>query len=228
VQLTEVEEKLLSGGSTRTAIVGLGGVGKTQLALELAYQVRDKYRNCSVIWIPATNTESLHQAYLDVARQLGIVGCEDIQADVKRLVKDYLSRDSAGQWLLVFDNADDINMWAGQVGSKPGSDRLIDYLPKSKHGCILFTSRDRKTAVKLAQRNVVQLTEMGEDIAMQLLQKCLIDPGLVTSQILRPCFKSSLTCPLLSFKLPHILTRTGSHSQSICYSWRIKKKSSSY
>ncbi|PVH69399.1 TPR-like protein [Cadophora sp. DSE1049] len=179
VQLTEVEEKLLSGGSTRTAIVGLGGVGKTQLALELAYQVRDKYRNCSVIWIPATSTESLHQAYLDVARQLGIAGCEDIQADVKRLVKDHLSKESAGHWLLVFDNADDINMWTGQVESKPGSERLIDHLPKSKYGCVLFTSRDRKTAVKLAQRNVVQLTEMGEEIAMQLLQKCLIDPGLV-------------------------------------------------
>ncbi|KAH9205088.1 P-loop containing nucleoside triphosphate hydrolase protein [Leptodontidium sp. 2 PMI_412] len=182
VQLTEVEEKLLSGGSTRTAIVGLGGVGKTQLALELAYQVRDKYRNCSIIWIPATNTESLHQAYVDVARQLDIAGCEDIQADVKRLVKDHLSKDSAGQWLLVFDNADDINMWTGQVGSKPGSKRLIDYLPKSKHGCILFTSRDRKTAVKLAQQNVIQLTEMGEDIATQFLQKCLIDPGLVNDK----------------------------------------------
>ncbi|KAH9204602.1 P-loop containing nucleoside triphosphate hydrolase protein [Leptodontidium sp. 2 PMI_412] len=179
VQLAEVEEKLLSGGSTRTAIVGLGGVSKTQLALELAYQIRDKYRNCVVIWIPATNVESLYQAYLDVARQLGIAGCEDTQVDVKRLIKDHLSNESAGQWLLVFDNADDINMWTGQVGSKPGSERLIDYLPKSKHGCVLFTSRDKKTAVKLTQQNVVQLTEMGEDIAMQLLQKCLIDPGLV-------------------------------------------------
>ncbi|KAH6718620.1 hypothetical protein BKA61DRAFT_641030, partial [Leptodontidium sp. MPI-SDFR-AT-0119] len=182
VQLTEVEEKLLSGKSTRTAIVGLGGVGKTQLALELAYQVRDKYRNCSVIWIPATNTESLHQAYLDVARQLGIPGCEEIQADVKRLVKDHLGKESAGQWLLVFDNADDLSMWTSQVGSEPGFERLIDYLPKSKRGCVLFTSRDRKTAVRLAQQNVIQLTEMGEEIAMQLLQKCLIDPDLVENR----------------------------------------------
>jgi Cdc6-like AAA superfamily ATPase len=113
VQLAEVEEKLLSGGNTRIAIVGLGGISKTQLALELAYQVRDKHRNCAVIWIPATNVESLYQAYVNIARQLGITGCEDMQADVKRLVKNYLSKESAGQWLLVFDNADDINMWTG-------------------------------------------------------------------------------------------------------------------
>jgi hypothetical protein len=94
--------------------------------------------------------ESLHQAYLDVARQLSIPGCEEDQADVKRLVQGHLSKESVGQWLLVFDNADDIDMWIGLAGSVPGSDRLIDYLPKSKHGSILFTSRDRKAAVKLA------------------------------------------------------------------------------
>jgi hypothetical protein len=45
--------------------------------------------NCLAIWIPATNMESLYQAYLDVARQLGIAGCEEEQADVKRLVQGY-------------------------------------------------------------------------------------------------------------------------------------------
>ena len=138
----------------------------TQLALELVYQVRDKYRNCSVIWIPATNMESLHQEYLDVARQLGIVGCEEDRADVKRLVQGHLSNGTAGQWLLIFDNADDINMWTGQAGSEPGSDRLIDYLPKSEHGCILFTSRDRKAAVKLVQQNIIELPEIGKDTAL--------------------------------------------------------------
>jgi Cdc6-like AAA superfamily ATPase len=181
-QLAQLEGKLFVGEqTTKVAITGLGGVGKTQLVLALVFRVRDKYRNCSVIWIPATNMESLHQAYLDVARQLSIAGCEEEQADVKRLVQGYLSKESAGQWLLVFDNADDINMWIVEAGSKPGSGRLIEYLPRSNQGCIVFTSRDRKTAVKLAYQNIVEVPEMDEDIATQLLQKCLVNPGLATN-----------------------------------------------
>lgn len=76
----------VGGRTTKFAITGLGGIGKTQLVLELVYRVRDKYENCSVIWIPATNIESLHQAYLDVAQQLKIPGQEEDNADVKRLV----------------------------------------------------------------------------------------------------------------------------------------------
>jgi tetratricopeptide (TPR) repeat protein len=181
-QLAQLEGKLFVGEqTTKVAITGLGGVGKTQLVLALAYRIREKYRNCSVIWIPATNMESLHQAYLDVARRLSIAGCEEEKADVKRLVQGYLSKESTGQWLLVFDNADDINMWIAEAGSEPGSGRLIEYLPRSNQGCIVFTSRDRKTAVKLAHQNIVEVPEMDEDIATQLLQKCLVNPGLATS-----------------------------------------------
>ncbi len=54
--------------NTKTALVGLGGVDKTQLALELAYRIRvKKYKNCSVFWITATDMESIHQAYREVA-----------------------------------------------------------------------------------------------------------------------------------------------------------------
>jgi Cdc6-like AAA superfamily ATPase len=95
----------------KLAITGLGGVGKTQIVLELAYRIREKYPECSVFWIPATTTESLQQAYLDVGQQLGIPGLQKEQADVKKLVQRYLSQESAGQWLLIFDNADDMDMW---------------------------------------------------------------------------------------------------------------------
>jgi GTPase SAR1 family protein len=183
-QLTQLEEMLFTKDHTiKAAITGLGGVGKTQLVLELLYRTKDKHKDCSMIWIPATNMESLHQGYLDVARQLGIPGWEDEKADVKRLVQEYLSRDDAGQWLLVFDNADDIEMWTGKPQSsqqhEKASSRLIDYLLKSKQGCIIFTTRDRKAAVKLAQQNIVEVSEMDEEVATQLLQKCLVNPDVV-------------------------------------------------
>ncbi|APA11278.1 hypothetical protein sscle_07g060480 [Sclerotinia sclerotiorum 1980 UF-70] len=180
-QLTEVEAKLFTGGRvTKVAITGLGGIGKTQLLLELVYRIRDRYKDCLVIWIPATNTESLHQAYREVARQLKIPGSDEDKADAKKLVQNYLSKESAGRWLLVFDNADDVNMWI--TVSRSGSGRLIDCLPRSEQGCIVFTTRDRKTAVKLAHQNIVEVPEMGEDVAIQLLQKCLVDPDLVNNR----------------------------------------------
>ncbi|RYP37008.1 hypothetical protein DL768_010903 [Monosporascus sp. mg162] len=158
----------------------LGGVGKTQLALELVYRIRAEHKNCSVIWIPATSKESLGQAYLNAAGQLDISGCEDDKADVKRLVQGYLSSQSAGQWLLVFDNADDIGMWVSK--SAPESGRLIDCLPKSSYGSIIFTTRDKKTAVRLAGRNVVEMSEMDEAGGKQLLEKYLVNQDLLRNK----------------------------------------------
>ncbi|KAF4625403.1 hypothetical protein G7Y89_g12766 [Cudoniella acicularis] len=183
-ELAKVEEKLFSRGqTTKVAIWGLGGVGKTQLLLEFVYRIKDEHKNCSVIWIPATNMESLYQTYLDIAQLLGIPAWEDKEADVKKLVEEYLSRDDAGQWLLVFDNADDIDMWIAKPGSgAQESGGLIDYLPRSKQGSIMFTTRDRKTAVKLAQENIVEVQEMNEELSVLLLQKCLVNPDLVKNR----------------------------------------------
>jgi hypothetical protein len=178
--LAGLEERLFAENSTtRIAIWGLGGVGKTQLVLELVYRTKDQNPSCSIIWIPATNIESLEQSYLEVARKLSIPGWGEETADVKRLVQAYLSKESAGQWLLVFDNADDIDMWIAKSRSGQGSGRLVEYLPSSKQGCIIFTTRDRKTAVKLAHHNVVKVPEMDENVATQLLRKCLVDKDLI-------------------------------------------------
>ena len=199
-QLAQLEGMLLAKDHTaKIAITGLGGVGKTQLVLELLFRTKNKHPSCSVIWIPATNKESLHQGYLDAAQQLGILGWENDKEDVKRLVQDYLGKESIGRWLLVFDNADDIDMWIAKPGSglQAGSQRLIDYLPKSKQGAILFTTRDRRLAVKLAQQNVVEVPEMGEEAA-QLLKKYLVDPKLVDSRQDTGALLQQLTYPSTS------------------------------
>jgi tetratricopeptide (TPR) repeat protein len=192
-ELAQLEGKIfVEDGTTKIAITGLGGVGKTQLLLELVYKTRKKYENCSIIWIAAINMESVQQAYLDVARQLRIPGWEADKVDVKRLVKEYLSKESAGQWLLVFDNADDIDMWIDRTDQE--SDPLIEYLPRSIQGCIVFTTRDRKAAVKLAHQNIVEVLQMNESAATQLLQRCLVNQDLIKNERDTKALLEQLTC----------------------------------
>jgi Cdc6-like AAA superfamily ATPase len=87
LQLAELEAKLFVGAlTTKVAITGPGGTGKTQLALELAYRIRQQLKNCSVFWVSASDMESLYQAYSHIARRLNIPGWDDEKADVKKLV----------------------------------------------------------------------------------------------------------------------------------------------
>jgi GTPase SAR1 family protein len=111
-QLDELENMLFTGArTTQVAVFGLGGVGKTSLTIELVYRIKKQYEDCSIFWIPATNFESLQQAYLNICQQLQLPGWDNNCQDPKRLLQSYLSQASAGRWLLVFDNADDINLW---------------------------------------------------------------------------------------------------------------------
>jgi tetratricopeptide (TPR) repeat protein len=181
-QLDRLEKTLFTEDqSAKVAIIGLGGVGKTQIALELAYRIQRRYPECSVFWVPATNIESLQQAYLEIGRQLQIPGLEEEQADVKKLVQSYLTGESAGRWLLIFDNADDMNMWIGSADNRDLSHGLIDYLPRSRQGFLVFTTRSRKVAVKLSQHNVTEVAEMDEDVATQMLSNSLIDQKLLNN-----------------------------------------------
>ena len=156
-------------------------MGKTQVVLELVYRVRQSNPDCSVLWLPAINAESLQQAYLEAGQRLGISGIKEERADVKKLVQDHLNQESAGRWLLIFDNADDIDMWIKKDGDGNGPPALKGYLPRSSQGRIIFTTRSRKVAVKLAQQNVIEVSEMDEKIAGLLLRKSLINQDLLTS-----------------------------------------------
>ncbi|PVH75932.1 FabD/lysophospholipase-like protein, partial [Cadophora sp. DSE1049] len=175
-ELIQLEKLLFSeSGPKKIAVFGLGGVGKTSLTIELVYRIREHHEDCSIFWIPATNFESLQQAYFNICKQLYLPGWDNKNEDPKRLLQSFLSQASAGQWLLVFDNADDISMWTGSQGSDQVSRRLMDYLPSSQDGRIMFTSRDKKTAYGLVQRSqhIVEVPELSEAVAIDLLQKYL-------------------------------------------------------
>ena len=73
-------------------------------------------------------------------------------------------------------------MWIHPPGSEPGSGALKEYLPKSKQGCVVSTMRDKKATVKLAGWDIVEVLELDDDGAIQLLQESLIHPSLLGDQ----------------------------------------------
>jgi tetratricopeptide (TPR) repeat protein len=146
----------------KTVIVGLGGIGKTQIVLELAYRTKERYPGCSVLWLPATDVETLQQAFTNIGRGLKVPGIEKDQADATKLVQHYLTQQSAGQWLLIVDNIDDMDIWKTE---------LRNHLPRSQTGCIVFTTRTRKVAVEISLSNVIEVQKMDAKMATELLIK---------------------------------------------------------
>ncbi|THD00199.1 hypothetical protein EYZ11_000390 [Aspergillus tanneri] len=174
-EIAKVEELFgKMNGPSKVAICGLGGVGKTQIALELAYRVRERDPTCSVFWIPCTSYASIEQAYMGIAQTIGIQ--EVKPADAKERVKGHLSQASGQKWLLIFDNADNMDMW---VGGKAGVIELANYLPQSEEGHILFTTRNRKLAVRLASPFLVDISEPDIETSVKILEKALLQNDLL-------------------------------------------------
>jgi KaiC/GvpD/RAD55 family RecA-like ATPase len=171
-QLAVLEAKLFSDKQTTTlAIVGPGGTGKSQLALELAYTTRQKNKNCLVFWVDAGDMDSLYQSYASIAQKLDVPGWKDEKADVKQLVKLYLEREAVKQCLLVFDNID-LSRGPDDLSTTRAAD-LIDYLPQSELCSIVFTTTNSDTAKRLASDNLVELQEMTPDTAEKMLENHL-------------------------------------------------------
>jgi tetratricopeptide (TPR) repeat protein len=165
----------------RAALVGLGGAGKTQIALECAFQIQSISPMCSVFWVCASDAISFDNAYRDIGEQFKIPGLEDDKSDVKRLVRTQLSKERTGSWLMIVDNADDFELFYNDTDIN-GTVAFSEYLPFSMLGMILFTTRDRKAATRYAASNVIDVDEMDDTESRELLQRSLQNKRLINDE----------------------------------------------
>ncbi|KAG9240863.1 hypothetical protein BJ878DRAFT_536863 [Calycina marina] len=138
------------------AIHGLGGVGKSQVALHYA-NISMKLFDV-IVWIPSETHVKMAQAIANFAVKLGIPRNDtnakegDIQMVTK--VKEWLNS-SSRTFLLIFDNAEDISV-------------VLPVWPSSNRGSILVTTRSSSTASKRAS-NILHLNSFDPEAGKQAL-----------------------------------------------------------
>jgi tetratricopeptide (TPR) repeat protein len=176
--LGTLEETLFGPEPNRkVALVGLGGVGKTQVALHFAYQTKEKRPDYSIFWVPTLSEQSIIQAYTEIASKVGLRKSNKDE-DIRELIRQHFSSNKAGKWLMIVDNADDQELIFGDA-EKPG---IEEYLPESEDGLILLTTRSRQVAVDFAGPNVIEVQQMDPVEATYLIEKSLTRKDLIQDE----------------------------------------------
>ncbi|KAK2023087.1 hypothetical protein LX32DRAFT_628702 [Colletotrichum zoysiae] len=162
---------------------GLGGTGKSQMALDYAQRNKDRYN--PILWLDATNEDSMRSSFKGCATQLQVqVGHVENQGSVfedpavqavNRWLRDRTEADD--QWLVIVDNADDIH-WG-----------LKKIIPKGQRGSVIITSQDSRSPLLLnGACEQVRIDVMSPTEAATLLLKHLkIDTASASKETRRYC-----------------------------------------
>ncbi|OAG12575.1 HET-domain-containing protein, partial [Paraphaeosphaeria sporulosa] len=149
-ELSKMHE-LLHGHSSRAAVVlhGLGGIGKTQLAVE--YIRRHKEKHTAIFWLNANDEDSLQLSFHSIAQQVlqshpsnKMLGSVDLEGDLNRVViatKAWLNLHGNTRWLLIYDNYDNPRI---SNKSNRSTVNIRQYLPESDQGSIIITTRSAR------------------------------------------------------------------------------------
>jgi len=143
-----------------SAISGLGGIGKTQVALEYAYRHRQDYH--AVLWGRADTRESLISTFVTIASLLGFPQKdEQDQMVIVEAVKKWLMDRS--RWLFILDNADDVAL-------------VQEFLPAAFRGHLLLTTRAQTTGKVVESRLEVEVMRPGIGALLLLRRARILDP----------------------------------------------------
>jgi transcriptional regulator with XRE-family HTH domain len=156
-----------------SALHGLGGMGKTQIALEYAYRYALEYS--AVFWIEAETGESIISSLVRIAEALQV--SERHEADPQRIVavvQRWLGTHS--RWLLIWDNLDDLAL-------------LPRFLPSARQGAFLLTTRTPVLGT-LAQGIPLSPMEQEEALLLLLRRAKVLEPAATREHLAQFALRS--------------------------------------
>ena len=140
--------------SQSAAIAGLGGIGKTQTAIEYAYRYfYDESIYEWAFWVRADTELNIVTGLAELARSLdlGEGKLDELAERARRWLETH------DRWLLIFDNADDPKL-------------LEPWMPKNLQGWVLLTSR-AKRFVSLGIKAPIELKAFSQQESIEFLQE---------------------------------------------------------
>ncbi|KAH8586516.1 hypothetical protein B0O99DRAFT_695415 [Bisporella sp. PMI_857] len=168
--MESLQSKLeVDGVHTRAALCGLPSVGKSSAAREYARQYGTRYPN-AVVW--AVNAETYSSFQRDLY-EMGIPSSGNTYPFPEN-IHGRLSSRSLARWLMVLENANDWNLLVG-----PGS--ILQHIPRSSNGSVLFITRDKYVARRLVSTtNIETLDCFNKPEAEELLRSIIGKPNLAS------------------------------------------------
>ncbi|KAF8442501.1 P-loop containing nucleoside triphosphate hydrolase protein [Kalaharituber pfeilii] len=209
----EIDEGRAATDITQVVLHGMGGMGKTQIALEYVYRHRKDYS--STFWINASSEQTTKTNFIQIMEQLiehhatlideldykhigsllGMAGKLDSaglfstekpeeEQQVIKAVKKWLTAEQNDKWLLVFDNLDDLESFD-----------INDYIPPCDFGTVIITSRRRGSTqgrrgleVHQMQHNEAEkllLTSARLDLERLTPEKCKLEEAAAAAAIVQ-------------------------------------------
>ena len=158
------------------ALVGLGGVGKSQLAIEYAHRIAAGQADTWVFWVHGSTQARIEEGFKKIADAVKLPGRNQPKANIPQLVYSWLSNERNGRWIMILDSADDGDVFYRLTSGDACNGRpFATYLPQSRNGSIIITTRNKDLAFRLTGRlhNMIEVGPMAQTDALTLLEKKL-------------------------------------------------------
>lgn len=177
------------------AVSGLGGIGKTQIALEYAYRYGSAYS--AVFWLNAETSQTLLNSFYTIAQMLALPESktEHDLTLIAHTVSRWLSLQK--NWLLIFDNVEQLEL-------------LTPFLPPLRQGALLLTTRLQALGT-MAQPIIVGPMQQEEGLLFLLQRSKVLRPGTPLSAVASTDLQAARNVVALLGNLPLALDQAGAY-----------------
>jgi len=176
---------------------GLGGMGKTQTAVEYAYRYADAY--AAVFWIQAETPETIIASMVAIARLLDLPEQQEReQKQVVAAVSRWLTHNSG--WLIIFDNVEEV-------------EPVKAVLPPAHQGTLLFTTR--RQALSVSAQTIVLEKMTAEESQRFLLRRARLPDNANVAECMAPAEEAATQSIVAALDgLPLALDQAGAYIEA--------------